>query len=99
MNSILREFALGNLSTAPQTVSDNPKLATAMKISAESEAKLQSMLEGELLTTLEQFANAQLDIVALSTTDNFIHGYKLGVLMTLEVFCNKNSLIVGGWSE
>ena len=99
MNNILREFALGNLNTAPQTVNNNPKLAKAMKLSAEAETKLQSMLEGEQLAMLEQFSNAQLDIVALSTTDNFIHGYKLGVLMTLEVFSDSKGLIVGGWSE
>ena len=99
MNSILREFALGNLNTPPQTVGDNPKLAKAMKISAEAEKKLQSMIDGEALATLEQFANAQLDVVALSTIDNFIHGYKLGVLMTLEVFSDSKGLIVGGWSE
>jgi len=70
-----------------------------MKLSAETETKLQSMLEGEQLAVLEQFSNAQLDIVALSTTDNFIHGYKLGVLMTFEVFSDSKGLIVGGWSE
>ena len=99
MNSILREFALGNLNTPPQTVNDNPKLAKAMKISAEAEKKLQSMIDGEALAILEQFANAQLDVVALSTIDNFIHGYKLGVLMTLEVFSDSKGLIIGGWSE
>jgi len=99
MNSILREFALGNLNTAPQTVNDNPKLAKAMKLSAETETKLKFMIGEEALVILEQFTNAQLDIVALSTIDNFIHGYKLGVLMTLEVFSDSKGLIVGGWSE
>ena len=95
MKSILEEFAYGNVSPEPRYFEKNSHYGRAMKILSDSEEKLRSMLDGELKETLEQFSKAQAEISTLSGVDRFIYGYRLGVLMTMEVWGGKADLIVG----
>jgi len=39
--------------------------------------------------------NTQMEMNALPCTDNFLYGYKLGVLMTMEVLNGMDDLILG----
>ena len=96
MKSILEEFAYGNVSPEPRFFEKKSHYGRTMKILSDSEEKLRSMLDGELKETLELFSNAQAEINVLSGVDRFIYGYRLGVLMTMEVFNGKADLIVGG---
>ena len=68
----------------------------AMNRLTEAEDKLNSMLGDEGKKILETYSNTQMEINALSCTDNFLYGYKLGMLMTMEVFNGMDDLIIGG---
>ena len=96
MKSILEEFAYGNISPETRFFEKNSHYGRTMKILSDSEEKLMSILDGELKETLQKFSNAQAEINLLSNVDRFIYGYRLGVLMTMEVFNGKEDLVVGG---
>ena len=96
MKSILEHFAYGNISPEPRTFKRDSHYGRTMKILSDSEEKLLSLLDGELKDTLKQFSDAQAEISLLSGVDRFMYGYKLGVLMTMEVFNGKGDLIIGG---
>ena len=96
MKSILEEFAYGNISPEPRFFKRGSHYGQTMKTLSDSEEKLLSMLDGELKETLKQLIDAQAEISILSGVDRFIYGYRLGVLMTMEVFSGKEDLIIGG---
>ena len=96
MKSILEEFAYGNISPEPRFFKKDSHYARTLEILSDSEEKLMSMLGGELKETLQKFSKAQAELNSLSNVDRFIYGYRLGVLMTMEVFNGKEDLIVGG---
>ena len=96
MKSILEEFAYGNISPEPRFFKNNTHYGRTMKILSDSEEKLLSVLDGESKETLKKLTDAQAEISILSGVDRFMYGYRLGVLMTMEVFNGKENLIVGG---
>lgn len=52
-------------------------------------------LEGELKSSFQSLLDAQAKLNALSGIDGFIYGYRLGVLMTMEVFNGRAQLLAG----
>ena len=54
-----------------------------------------SALEGKLKETLQQYVDAQAETNQITNTDKFIYGYRLGVLMTMEVFNGRHDAIFG----
>jgi len=99
MISILKQFYLGNIITSPPYIEPNSKLSNAMNRLTEAESILNSMLSDEGKKTLETYSNTQMEINSLSCADNFLSGYKLGVLMTTEVFNGTDDLIIGKEGE
>ena len=96
MISILEEFARGNISPEPRFFKRDSHYGRAMETLVDKEKKLYAALDGELKETLKQFSEAQIEISRLSSIDRFVYGYRLGVLMTMEVFNGKESLFAGG---
>ena len=86
MTNILKEFAYGNLNPNNGTIIKGTRYETVLNTIAKSEEKLLSLLDGEPKELLIKFSLAQLEANAISGTDKFIDGYRLGVLMTMEVF-------------
>ena len=66
-----------------------------MKTTSDSEEKLLSKLASEEKELLIKFSSAQLEANAISNNDKFIYGYRLGVLMTMEVFNGNENAIFG----
>ena len=95
MKSILEEFARGNISPNVGTFKRDSHFGRTMQTLAESEEKLLSVLDGEAKETLKQFSDAQAEINLLSGIDKFIYGYRLGVLMTTEVYNCREDAIFG----
>ena len=95
MKSILEEFARGNISPEPRFFKKDSHYGCTLEIMCSSQEKLLSALDEDLKETLEQFSDAQAKLSVLSDVDRFIYGYRLGVLMTMEVFNGKDSLVVG----
>ena len=96
MNNILEDFANGNLHPNERCFKKNSSYAQALKNVANAEHALLSALHEPEKKLLDAFIQAQDEISYLSRTDQFIYGYRLGVLMTLEVFCTSDEIVAGG---
>ena len=66
-----------------------------MKDLVEAENKLTAGLDDGLQETMKEYINHQAEANLISTTDSFIYGYRLGVLMTMEVFNGNDNAIFG----
>ena len=93
MKSILEQFANGNIAPDVGTFKSGTPYARAVEIVASSEDKLLSKLEDELKEVFEKLMDAQMEAVLISNNDKFIYGYRLGVLMTMEVFTGRRDAI------
>ena len=95
MESILHAFANENLVVGPSSFSRNSAEGQAMKKLCDMEAALNAVLNDEEKELLEQLEAAQREVSSLSSTERFLYGYRLGVLMTTEVFTGYPSLVLG----
>ena len=66
------------------------------KALVEAEDKITAGLGEELQETMKQYINLQGETDLIERTDSFIYGYRLGVLMTMEVFKSNENAIYGG---
>ena len=96
MKSILEEFAYGNINPNIGTFKKDSKYGRVMQTIAKSEEKLLSMLDGEAKELFAKFSSAQLEATTISSNDKFIYGYRLGMLMAIEVFKGIQDPIYGG---
>jgi len=96
MSSILEEFARGNISPDVGCFKKDSQYGRTMKTLCETEDRLMSVLGGELKETFKQHVDAQAESNLITGIDKFIYGYRLGVLMTMEVFNGREAAIFGG---
>ena len=91
MHSILEQFANGEL---PESMPSNqtPEYKRALTIAADYEQKLLTKLNDEEKAIFQTFIDAQLDLEDATGTEKFIEGYKLGMLMAIEVFWGESSV-------
>jgi len=92
MRSILEEFALGNISS---DIPISSRYRQALHAVCDNEVKLSSKLTNEEKPSLQKFADAHCELNRLTAEENFIYGYKLGLLMTAEAFISYNELFGG----
>lgn len=96
MKSILEQFACGGINPAMRFIKRGSTYEKAVNTLCAAEEKLRAVLnedERQLLTALIEAQGAVNDIANM---DKFVHGYRLGVLMTMEVFSGKEDLASGG---
>jgi len=96
LKSILEAFAYGNIDPNVGTIKKGSRYERVIKTLSDSEEKLLPMLDGEAKELLIKFSSAQAEANAISNLDKFIYGYRLGVLMTMEVFTGREDEIFGG---
>lgn len=96
MKSVLEEFACGNISPEPRFIKHNSEYEKATKALSDAEEKLRAALTGTEQGLLNALLEAQGAVSLLANTDKFVYGYRLGVLMTMEVFNGREDLAVGG---
>ncbi len=96
MNSILEEFAKGNISPEPRFYSKDSDYGRKMKELSDIQEDLLASLSEEQKKLLNDLNAVQAQICSLSSVDKFIYGYRLGTLMTMEVFVNKENLLANG---
>ena len=95
MTSILEEFACGNVPPEPRFFKRGSRYGRAMDALLKDEEKLLAVLNGNEKELFKKYCDTQSEVNRLSGVDRFIYGYRLGVLMTVEVFAGKDNLIVG----
>jgi hypothetical protein len=96
VKSILEAFAYGNINPDEGSIKKGSRYANIIKTVSDCEDKLLSMLDGEPKELLIKFSSAQTEANSISNVDKFICGYRLGVLMTREVFTGREDAIFGG---
>ena len=84
MRSILEQFANGELPKSKPS-NQNPEYKRALTIAADCEQKLLAKLNDEEKAIFEAFIDAQLDLENSTGTEQFVEGFKLGMLMAIEV--------------
>ena len=94
MKSILEEFAQGNISTGTLLYNPDSHYGRIMGALVECEYKLDSILNEGGKEIFEEYNKSQIEMEALIGINKFISGYRLGVLMTTEVFNGKNDFFV-----
>lgn len=99
MKSILKEFANDNLHPGSRDFVRNSDYGRATKRLSDTETALLASLCEPEKKLLNDFIKAQEDIHYLSNIDRFIYGYRLGVLMTMEVFQTSDDIVTGGEGE
>ena len=95
MKSILEEFAYGNINPNDGTITRGSHYDKTMKALVENENRLLEELDGELAEIFKRYSDLQLGSTQIANVDKFIYGYRLGVLMTMEVFCVRDNAIFG----
>jgi len=93
MKSILEEFAQGNISTGELPYNPDSHYGRIMGVLVECEYRLDSILNEDGKEIFEEYNKSQMEMEALIGINKFISGYRLGVLMTTEVFNGKNDFI------
>lgn len=96
MQSILEEFAYGNISPEVQYFKPHSAFGEAMRAVSSNEKKLLSKLNEEEKIIFQKYIDAQGEVNQLTAVKNVVYGYKLGLLMTAEAFITSGSLIAGG---
>ena len=95
MISILEAFAYGNINPDVGTIKNDSQYGQVLKTISDCEEKLLSMLDGESKELLIKLSGAHHEAISIVGIDKFIYGYRLGVLMTMEVFQRKEDSIFG----
>lgn len=96
MQSILEEFAYGNISPEVRFFKRNSQYGKAVEVLSYNEEKLIAKLNEEDKSLFEKYVEAQGEINRLTAIDNLLYGYKLGLIMTAEAFVTSGELIAGG---
>ena len=86
MKSILEEFACGDIDPYEITIRKGSHHEDVLQLMCEREDRLMSSLDDELKETLKQYIEALGECNSIESNNRFINGYRLGVLMTIEVF-------------
>ena len=95
MKSILEEFAYGNINPNMGTIKKGSYYESVINVMSSCEEKLLNKLDGETKELLIKLSSAQLEATAISNNDKFIYGYRLGMLMAIEVFKGTQDPIFG----
>lgn len=95
MTSILEEFAYGNVCPQSQYFKQDSEFGKAMKLLTRNEEQLLARFGEEDKEQFEKYVDAQGEVNRLTAVNNFMYGYKLGLIMTAEAFVGRADLVVG----
>lgn len=94
MQTILEAFATENLSVEPVILKGGTEYQRAKNLYADLGEQLLAKLNEEEKELLEKYTDAMADKSHFYSVERFIDGYRLGVLMTMEVFAGGRDLIL-----
>lgn len=99
MERFLRAFASDQLQVIEVTETRSPKRQKLIDESYKLHNELEEKLNGEEKEMLERLLDINADEHTLYAEDKFIRGYRLGVLMTMEVFAGQEKFFYDGRTE
>ena len=95
MRSILEDFACGNINPEQRFIKRGSEYAKALDTLSVAEEKLRAALNDSEKELLNALLEAQGAVNHLTNIDRFVCGYRLGALMTMDVFDGKQGLTSG----
>lgn len=96
MKSILEQFACGGINRAMRFIKRGSAYEKTVDTLCAAEEKLRTVLNDDERQLLALLIEAQGAVNDIANMDKFVHGYKLGVLMTMKIFSGKEDLPSGG---
>ena len=96
VKTILKGHEIHGKHTQPATEYDSEETKAAREKADRLEDLFLETLQAEQRGAYEQFRDAQLEEEYLYNIDRLILGYRLGVLMTMEVFTDRERLTIHG---
>ena len=81
----LEDFWKGNATPGEKRYRPNSEYSKPYRTMEHSEKYMKEHLDDEALKVFEEFVNADQEINCLSDCDNFIEGFRIGVMMMLDV--------------
>ena len=94
MQSIIREFYLGNLSPDATAIKQASELRKAVEDMSDAEAFLRQHLEGEFLTMLERLVDAQLASSTITAQERYMDGFRTGAKFMLDILVGESENLV-----
>lgn len=86
MQRILRDLYYGDYSAFERHRSRGPEETQALDLVIALEERLHNELSKEMWAVFEQYEDASADLSCLTTEQDFIEGYRLGVRLMLAAF-------------
>ncbi len=94
MDKILRAFAREQLQMVEGIESQSPQHKKLLEKGYQLYCELEEKLNSEEKELLERLLDINAEEKELYAEEQLIRGYRLGVLMTMEVFAGKNQLLL-----
>lgn len=88
----LEEFWRGNISPGEKRYRPNSDYSKAFRTMERCEEYMKEHLSEEGWKLFEQFQDAEREVSCLSDCDNFIEGFRMGVMVMLDVLLPHNSI-------
>ncbi len=96
MKSILEALLNGSLKLAGRRFKRGSEYDRAAHLLAEASDQFCSMLDESQIKAYEDVQTAQCKVNDMELTDRFIYGFRMGLLIALEVCNTSDDFIVGG---
>ena len=82
---IREELYVGSIRQGERTFKQNSQYGWAKKERTECEEKLDATLSKEQKSLLDDYRDAQQDLMVITDCETFIHGFQIGVKIMLDV--------------
>ena len=85
MMHILEELYIGSIRPGERTFKQNSQYSRAIKALTEREEKLDATLSEEQKSLLDDYRNAQQELIVITDCETFIRGFQTGAKIMLDV--------------
>ena len=82
---ILEELYVGSIRPGERTFKQNSQYSRAIKELTESEEKLDAALSKEQKSLLDDYRNAQQELMVITDCETFVRGFQIGAKIMLDV--------------
>jgi len=96
MKSILEELCVDNIHTGDRGFKRGSEYDRVSTSFVEADNKFRSMLDESQLKAYEDVLAARFKVNYLELTDKFIYGFRMGAMITTEVYNTSDNYIFGG---
>ena len=85
MMHILEELYVGSIRPGERSFKQNSQYGRAIKALTDSEERLDDTLSKEQKSLLDEYRNAQQDLMVITDCETFVRGFQIGAKIMLDV--------------